>query len=332
MQAAVIDKPGSAVCRQVPDPVPAPGECLLSPLVGGICGTDVHIFQGEFIGRYPIIPCHELAARVIESGDAASGLKAGDLVAVDPNIRCGCCPACRRGEVNLCENYQAIGVTRSGGFAGLVCVPAANLHRIYSDDQTAAAFAEPLACVLYGLSRLTWQPGMRVMIWGAGAIGLLHLQVCKRLRGASVTVVDMDALRMHAAVRLGADHGMLFTGDGSDVQAHAPWDIVIDATGSAAAVNAMFKHLRRGGQALVFGVYPAAARLAIAPMQIFLNNWKIVGSCTYRHEFAAAAQLISTAAIETQALISKRISLAEVPETLQHMAAGERMGKVQVVL
>jgi len=332
MRAAVIDKPGSAVCRQMPDPVPGPGECLLSPVVGGICGTDVHIFQGEFIGSYPIIPCHELAARVIEPGDAASGLKAGDLVAVDPNIRCGLCPACRRGEVNLCDNYQAIGVTRSGGFAELVCAPAANLHRIYCNDQTAAAFAEPLACVLYGLSRLSWQPGLRVMIWGAGAIGLLHLQVCKRLHGASVTVIDMDAVRMDAAVRLGADQGMLFTGEESNEQAHAPWDIVIDASGSAAAVNAMFKHLRRGGQALIFGVYPATERLAITPMQIYFNDWKIMGSCTYRHEFAAAARLISTVAIETQPLISKRIGLAEVPETLQHMAAGQRMGKVQVVL
>lgn len=332
MQAIVIERPGHAVYTSLADPEPGPGEYLLQPLAAGICGTDVHIYRGDFIGSYPVIPCHELAARVVSAGSGVQGLGPGEIVAVDPNIRCGQCPACRRGEINLCDHYEAIGVTRPGGFAELVCVPAANVHRIASDDYAAAAFTEPLACVLYGLSRLAWQPEMRVMIWGAGAIGLLHMLVCQRLKGAAVTMVDTEAARIDAALRLGADHAILHIADDLVELAHTPWDIVIDATGSATAANSMFHYLRRGGQALLFSVYPATARLAIAPMAVYFNDWKIVGSFTYRHEFALAAQLIATAAINPGPLVSSRIGLPQVPETLQRMAAGERLGKVQVLL
>lgn len=330
MEAIVIEKPGAAHHRQVPEPEPGAGECLLQPLAGGICGTDVHIWQGDFLGRYPVIPCHEFSARVIASGPGVTGLEIGDIVAVDPNIRCGRCPACRRGEINLCEAYEAIGVTRPGGFAGRVCAPAANLHRLSGADPGAAAFTEPLACVLYGQSRLDWEPGLRVIIWGAGAIGLLHLQVCQQLRGARVTMVDRDAARVAAAARLGAAQSLLWENGEPPLLRGELWDIAIDATGNAAAAGRMFRYLRRGGQALLFGVYPTAARLDLAPTEIFTHDWKILGSFTYRHEFAQAAQLIGAAAIDTASLIARCIPLAEVPGILARMAAGEALGKVQV--
>lgn len=332
MQAIVIDKPGSAACQQVSDPKPGADECLLRPVAAGICGTDVHIFQGDFIGSYPIIPCHEFSARVIASGAAVHTVQTGDLVAVDPNIRCGQCPACRRSEINLCEHYQAIGVTRPGGFAGLVCAPALNLHKVAGGDSAAAAFTEPLACVLYGQSRLTWQPGMRVIIWGAGAIGLLHLQVCQRLRGATVTVVDKNPDRVKAALELGADRGIILETPSEKELRESTWDVAMDATGSTAAVIEMFKYLRRGGQALVFGVYPGDEYLSLSPMGIFYHDWSIVGSFTYRHEFSQAVQLLSSGVLSTTPLIGTQIDLHQVPDVLRRLAGGERLGKVQVLL
>ena len=124
MKAVIIEKPGKVVIKNVTDPVPQPYEVLIRPYAGGICSTDVHIFKGNFIGSYPVIPCHELSAEVVDIGADVENLKVSDSTAIDPNIRCGQCTYCRDGEINLCEKYEAIGVTRPGGFAELLCVPA----------------------------------------------------------------------------------------------------------------------------------------------------------------------------------------------------------------
>jgi len=240
MKALIIQKPGHAEVKEVPDPVPENNEVLLRPMAGGICGTDVHIFEGNFIGEYPVIPCHEFAAEIVQVGRAVRGLKIGDSVAVDPNIRCGTCMYCRSNRINLCENYDAIGVTRPGGFADRVCVPAKNVYRLESHNYSAMAFAEPLACVLYGQSRLEFPKEGSVIIWGAGAIGLLHMIIAKHSYGSEVTVVDVDPKRVTNARKLGAFETVL--ADDTHVKnlrsIHPDgWDIAIDATGSVKAVG-----------------------------------------------------------------------------------------------
>ena len=333
MKAVVIEKPGCVALQEIADPEPSADEVLLRPLAGGICGTDVHILEGNFLGKYPVIPCHEFSGQILKVGHSVTDCTVGDLVAVDPNLRCGACVRCRSGEINLCENYQATGVTRPGAFAEQVCVPAKNVHSIGGRDCSSAAFAEPLACVLYGQSRLEMAPGAKVLIWGAGAIGLLHLQVSTRLRGAEVVVIDQDPARMATARQLGAK-AVLGLDDslGRTLAEMAPqgWDVAIEATGTAAALQSMFPYLRRGGQALVFGVYPPEATLSLSAFDIFLKDWTIRGSFTYRHEFAQAVRILSNGLIEANALVNRQIPLDEVPEALHQLASGKKLGKVQV--
>jgi 2-desacetyl-2-hydroxyethyl bacteriochlorophyllide A dehydrogenase len=333
MQAIVIEKPECVTLRQVETPVPKDGEVLLRPKVGGICGTDVHIYQGDFLGDYPVIPCHELSAEVVEAGRDVSGLNPGDTVAIDPNIRCGECRFCLKGETNICEQYNAVGVTRPGGFAEYVTVPWPNVHKVSRGEYHAAAFAEPLACVLFGLSKLQITEESNVIIWGAGAIGLLHMQVCKRLKDATVTIVDREEARVEKAMQLGADHGIVASENyHDDLRAIMPegWDHAIEATGNVSVIAALFEHLRRGGEALVFGVYPKEGRASISPFDIFVNDWSVYGSVTYRDEFIDAVQLVSTGLLDLARLVDRKIAMNLVPEYLERLSRGEQLGKIHV--
>ncbi len=335
MKAIVIEKPGAVALREVPDPQPGDGDVLLQPMAGGICGTDVHILEGNFLGRYPVIPCHEFSAQVVAVGASVEGLEAGDRVSVDPNLRCGHCVHCRSGAVNLCSAYEAVGVTLPGGFAGLVAVPARNVYPFRGLTYSEAAFAEPLACVLYGQSRLTVPEGADVLLFGAGAIGLLHLQICAGVRGASVVVVDRDPGRHALARRFGAREVIGGSEDPEqELRRLQPegWDVIIEATGSGTALQAAFGHLRRGGQMLVFGVYPREDLLRLSSFDLFVNDWTIRGSFTYRHEFAEALQLMSSGRVDVRSLVNRQIALEEVPETLRRLAAHEKTGKVHVAM
>ncbi len=333
MQAIVISKPGEIVLTPIQPKKPESGQIRVRPLVGGICGTDVHIFNGDFLGSYPVVPCHEFSAQVVECGTEVGHLEKGDCVAVDPNIRCGECTYCRHGDINLCRQYRALGVTRPGGFAQSVTLPAAQAHRFERCDPAEAALAEPLACVLYGQSRLTIDLGSPVIIWGVGAIGMLHLQVCRSLHGARVTVVDTDDNRLEQAAAMGAQHSVRADRNLNRSLGHIQpdgWPTVIEATGSVEALKHSFAHLAPGGQNLVFGVYPRDSRMTLTPFEIFANDWTIVGSFTYRYEFATAIQLIESGQLNLRPLIARTASLSEVPDVLRQMARGDVRGKTHI--
>ena len=334
MKAVIIVKPHHIICKNVPDPIPGPDELLLRPKACGVCGTDVHILEGNFIGHYPVIPCHEFAAEVVDLGEAVEGFEPGDSVAVDPNIRCGECRFCRTGRANICEYYQAIGVTRPGGFAELVSVPVRNCHRVLTRDARNTAFAEPLACVLYGQGRLDFTYSEEVIIWGAGAIGLLHALVCISLHHKKVTVIDKNTDRLKKAMDLAAIETMPGghnVREKLDALRHGGWEIAIEATGSIEAAGEMFNHLGRCGQALLFGVYPRNERVTISPFDIFLNDWRITGSFTYRDEFSEAVRLLDAGKINAEPLVDISVSLEETPDVLEDLASGKRIGKVQVL-
>jgi len=335
VKAVVIKQPGDVKVAELPDPIPKPDEVLIHPRVCGVCGTDIHIFQGDFIGNYPVIPCHEFAGEVLALGENVRGIKIGDAVTVDPNIRCGVCDYCRRGEINLCEKYDAVGVTRPGGFADLVCVPAQNVYQMGNNDFTAGAFAEPLACVLYGQSRLHITPGTNVLIWGAGAIGLLHMMTLQHLYKSEVTIIDREPERLQRAEDQGAK--VVLLADKSlekelKKRLLKGWDIGIDATGNPDAVRMMFNHLRPGAQALLFGVYPKRESMQVSLFQLFLNDWKIFGSFTYRDQFKDAVIMLSSGFIDASLLVDQSVKLHELPQVLRQMADGQVNGKVHVLI
>ena len=248
MRAIVLDRPGSFRVAEVPDPTPGQGQIVVKVDACGVCGTDIHIMDGEFPPTpYPITPGHEFAGTIVAvANDVKIDLPVGALVAVDPSLYCGYCRRCRSGRDNLCENWAAIGDTVDGAFAEYVAVPAVNAHRLPDGiDGQLGAMVEPLACAVHGLRRLGPVFGDTVVLTGAGTMGLLLLQLLVHAGAGPVTVVDRVGDRLEVARKLGAAR---VVGDLGEL-AGERFEIAVDATGVPARGRRRAGLLDRGGAA-----------------------------------------------------------------------------------
>jgi 2-desacetyl-2-hydroxyethyl bacteriochlorophyllide A dehydrogenase len=328
MRAVVWEKPGELKVTEVADPVPGHGELVVQVGACGICGTDLHIADGEFPPTpYPIIPGHEFAGRVVAVGDGVpGGWRGGERVAVDPSLFCGYCPMCHAGRGNLCANWNAIGDTVNGAFAEYVAVPAANAYRIPDgvDDQQGALI-EPLSCAVHGLRRIGPVLGEDVLLVGAGTMGLLLLQLLNRAGARSVTVVDRKATRLEVAKTVGAAS---VAGDVPEAD-RGTFGVAVDATGVPAAIEAAFGSLARGGRLMIFGVASADAAVSLSPFRIYNDEITVVGSMAVLNSFGAAADLMAAGAIDTGPLLGPPFALDQFPEALASVRNGEGV-KIQV--
>lgn len=320
MKAAVIETPGRVVVKEVPDPQPAPDEVIVSVTLAGLCGTDLHIYTGEINYVYPIIPGHEVVGTIVEVGDGVADLVPGMRVVFDPNIPCGQCHFCRRLRFNHCLNWQAIGVTRDGGFAERVAVPAKVVYPIGDLPFEQAVFIEPLSCVVYGLQRAAPALGDRVLIFGAGPIGLLMMQAVRRAGAAQVVVTDLQRGRLELAARLGADATIL-AGEGQPAALHerAPlgYDMVIDASGAPAVVAHCFDYVTPGGRLLLFGVCPEDATIPFSPFNLYRRDISVYGSFALNMTFGPSIELLRGGAVQVEPLISHRFPLERFPQALE---------------
>ena len=327
MRAVVIEKPGEITVRDVPDPAPGPGDVIVAVGACGLCGTDLHIAAGEFPpSPYPLVPGHEFAGVVAAVGPAVvTGLAVGDRVAVDPSLFCGYRRQCRRGRGNLCENWGAVGDTVDGAFAEYVAVPAASCYRL-PDELTFAqgALIEPVSCAVHGLRRLGAEPGERVLVLGAGTMGLIMTQLLAAA-GARVSVVDLAAGKLPLAAELGA-------AEVATSVAELPtqrYEAAVDVTGAVPALEAAFDALDRGGRLQVFGVAHAEARLALSPFRIYNDEITVVGSMAVLHSFGDAVELVASGQVRTEPLVSHTVGLDEFPAVLDLVRSGATV-KAQV--
>jgi 2-desacetyl-2-hydroxyethyl bacteriochlorophyllide A dehydrogenase len=328
MRAVVWQQPGQAQVTQAPDPAPGHGELIIQVAVCGICGTDVHIADGEFPPTpYPIIAGHEFSGRVMALGrNVQGGWREGERVAVDPSLFCGYCPACRAGRGNLCANWNAIGDTIDGAFAEYVAVPAANAYRIPdSVDDSQGALIEPLSCAVHGLRRIGPVLGQDVLLMGAGTMGLLLLQLLNRAGARSVTVIDRQASRLEAARAVGAASA---AGDVGALGGQ-PFAVAVDATGAPRAIEAAFTSLERGGRLLIFGVTSGDASVSLSPFRIYNDEITVIGSMAVLNSFGAAADLVAGGAIDTGPLLGSPFALDQFPDALTSVRNGQGI-KVQI--
>jgi D-arabinitol dehydrogenase (NADP+) len=318
--------------REARDPEPAAGEVVVRVHACGICGTDRHIFEGELPSPYPFIGGHELVGEVTESGSGVQDVRVGDRVAVDPNIFCGSCFFCQRGQVNHCRRWTAIGVTRDGGFADYVVAPATNVYPIADMPYDTAAFIEPLACVVYGVQRLRAPVGANALVYGAGPIGLLMLQLLNRGGASTVACVDLKQDKLDLARDLGARDTVL-AGPAADEElselSPLGFDLVVDCTGVPAVVEHMPTHARENGKLLYFGVNPPAARVEISPYEIYRKDLALYGSFAQRFTFRETVALLQSGVVEVRPLLSQRFPIEQFAEALELAFSGEVL-KVQI--
>ena len=331
MKAVVIEKPGTITVQDVPQPEPEEGEVLVKVGACGICGTDLHIADGEFPPTpYPIVPGHEFAGEVVAVGRGVTGVAEGDRVAVDPSLYCGHCHFCRVGKGNLCQNWGAIGDTVNGAFAEYVAVPAANAYAL-PDHVTyrQGALIEPVSCAVHGIDVLSPRLGDTCLIVGAGTMGLMLLQLVLRAGASRVSVLDLNAARLPRAERLGATRTSIALAELME-QDPLGFDCVIDATGSPKAQESAFSAVKRGGKLLIFGVAAADARVSLSPFRIYNDEITVLGSMAVLNSFEPAVDLVASGVINTEELLTGAMSLDEYPQALDLVRRGEGL-KTQIL-
>jgi 2-desacetyl-2-hydroxyethyl bacteriochlorophyllide A dehydrogenase len=321
MRAVVIEKPGEITVTTVDDPAPEPRQVVVAVDGCGICGTDIHLIDGELPYRpYPIIPGHEFAGEVAAVGVGVAEFRPGDRVAVDPNVYCGECHYCAIGHGNLCERYAALGVTRDGACAEYVAVPVGNCYRLPEGMPLEhAPLIEPLSCAVHGFDLLPGRVGEHYLIYGAGTMGLMMAQLAARAGAASIAMVDLNTDRLRVARQLGVD-AVATSGDELD-RPHG-WEVVVDCTGAVPAIEDGLTRVRPGGTFQIFGVAAADATATFSPFRVYKDEITIVGSMAVLHSFGRAVDLMAKGAVDAETMISHTYPLDQYSAAVDDFRAG----------
>jgi len=303
----------------------------------GVCGTDVHIYHGEPGSADvspPVILGHEYAGEVVEIGSAVKNVKPGDHVTIDPNVYCGTCEYCRNGKKQLCENMQAIGVTRDGGFAEYSIVPESQLFILNKDvSYEVAAMTEPVACCIHGIDLCNIQAGATVCIVGGGAIGLIMLQLARLSGAAKVILSEPNAVRRKAGEMLGADivldptnHDEFANFCGKNNGA----DVIIECAGNNAAVKSAFELAKKGAVVMLFSVPKVDAIYDLPLFDVFKKELTIKGSFVNPDTHQRAVNLINAGKLNFADIITHRYSISDMEKAIEKQMTEESI-KVVVV-
>jgi L-iditol 2-dehydrogenase len=326
MRAVRLQAVGSIDLIEVPDPSPGPGEVLVRVQAAGICGTDRHLFKGEFPCAPPVTLGHEFAGEVIATGDGVT-LPLGTRVTCDPNIACGACDQCLRGRVNLCARNVAIGIHRDGGFAEMAVIPAHRAIPVPDLHPHHAAFAEPLACTLHGLDIGAPVPGERVIVLGGGVIGLLAVQLARSC-GAEVTLVTRHPAKRDLALKVGARHTAATEAAARTLLPKGA-DLVLECAGVAETVEMAPRLSCSGGRVVILGVMPQGEQVRIEPFDLLFREIRLLHSFINPFTQARAAAMLSARQIDVAPLISRVIPLSEASKAIASPAAP---GEVKVLV
>jgi len=316
VKAALVSAPGVLDVTEVPDPSPADDEVAIAVELCGICGTDLHVLDGDYPAvRYPVVPGHEFSGTVAGLGRRVRGLRVGDHVAVDPMVFCGGCVQCRRGATNLCLNGGGLGTTSDGALAELVAVKASQCELVPSTIPAAwAPLIEPLSCVVHAMDRIGPVLGERVLVVGAGAAGLLLVGTLAAA-GAVVDVVEPNPERRALAPAFRACSAACSV-DELELGATG-WDLVVDASGSSEGIALGLSHLRRGGRLCIFGVASPDTRVELSPFDVFSRELTIIGTTSVRNSFRRAADLMATGALPIDRLLADPLALTDTRQAME---------------
>lgn len=333
MKALFLEDVGKLALRDIEKPVPKADELLVRIEACGICGTDRHLFLGEFPSKPPVTPGHEFVGVIEAVGHDVTDFEPGMRVTGDPNIACGHCAECQRGRVNLCANLQAIGIHRNGAFADYAVLPHKQAHLLPSSlNPLHGAFCEPLACCLHGVDLAKLKAGSSAIVIGGGVIGLLVVQLARLAGATDVVLITRNAEKHRLAEKLGAT-ATLDPSSGGDVVEQITGssgllpggaDVVFECAGLRQTVEQAPLLARRGGTAVILGVLPQGEKVEIEPFDLLFREVALVTSFLNPFTHRRAAELIASGMIVVEPLISRTILLEEAVGVISNPAiAGE---------
>lgn len=326
MRAVVFTSEGQLSLQERPVPTPGYKEILIKTAAVGICGTDTHVFDGEFEGTvFPLVPGHEATGEIVALGEGVNDgifdFHVGDHVAVNPSTTCGECEYCQNGHQNLCRFWNGLGVVASDGAAQEFFVaPATNVFKLKpTTDIYEAALIEPLACAIRGWDVLPRRLGDHVLVYGAGTMGLLMAQLARKAGAATVTIVDLNEDRLKTAEECGIELRYTSADDADREQ----WNVVIDCTGNIRAIEDALTRVKPAGFFQDFGVAPADKTAQFSPFRIYRDEISVVGTMAVLNSFGRAVELFEAGAINAQAMISHSFTLDDYSDALEQFRRGE---------
>jgi L-iditol 2-dehydrogenase len=332
MKALLLSSYRHLELTDLPTPQPRSDEVLIRVAACGICGSDVHGYDGSSGRRIPpLVMGHEAAGTIEEVGSAVKDFAPGDRVTFDSTVYCGECSNCRRGDINLCDRRQVLGVScsdyrRAGAFAEFVAVPARILHRLPEDLPFAeAAMLEAVAVAIHAVNLAEISASTTALVIGAGTIGILTLQALRAAGCARVFVTDVDADRLEMARQFGASEIFLsddslnakllqFT-DGEGV------DIALEAVGRNETVAAAIDCVRKGGGVVLIGNITPNVTLPL--QKVVSRQIRLQGSCASAGEYPQAIRWMASGAIRVKPLITAVAPLEEGARWFERLYARE---------
>ncbi len=323
MKALLLTEYNKLALAEIAEPLMGEGDLLIRVSACGICGSDVHGYDGSTGRRIPpIIMGHEAAGVVVRTGSAVTGFSNGDRVTFDSTVFCGSCDFCARGEVNLCDNRQVIGVScgefhRNGAFAELLTVPARIAYHLPNELSFAeAAMLEAVSVALHGIAVSGMRGDETVLVVGAGMIGLLLLQVARvaGLGRARVMIADIDETRLKLAADLGGEialnaTGAILTEEIMKRTGGMGVDVVFEAVGNAVTVLTAIDCVRKGGVVTLVG--NVSPEVPMPLQKVVSRQIRLQGSCASSGEYPRAMELMKAGKIRVAPLISAIAPLSE---------------------
>ena len=335
MKAVFIENPGKAVIRDIPRPARKPGEALLKLLYGGICGSDLGSYRGTFAYfSYPRTPGHEFSAEIVEIDENDRGLKPGMVVVCNPYFNCGECYSCKHGLVNACMSNQTMGVQREGAFSEYITMP---LDRIYDGkglEPMVLAIIEPLCISYHGVKRAGVKGGDKVLIVGAGTIGILAAVAAKQ-KGAEVYIADVSQVKLDYAREFGVDGVVLADGPEAyeravkEITGGNGFDVTIEAVGLPSTFQNCIDAAAFGGRMVLIGV--GKENLDFNFTMIQKKELNVFGSRNaLKPDFLELIDLVKAGKIPLKKIITDVYKFDQAPRAFQEMS--ENAGRMLKVI
>jgi L-iditol 2-dehydrogenase len=321
VKAAVLKDIKTLSIEKVAVPEPGPNELRIRVQLAGICGSDSSMYQGKLVAPFPVIPGHEAVGTVETLGTGAARFRIGQRVTIHPNYFCGECPMCKRGLTNICRNKIRLGVDINGVFADYAVVPEQAARAVPDSlPNEVAVFAEPLAVAAHAVKLADLQKHQRVLVFGAGVIGQLTLQMAL-LHCEDITTCDLVQSRLALAKRMGARHAISEQQDLDGCE--SSFDVVFETSGAPPALEIAIRLAAPGGKIVLLGL-PGQSH-PVPTVQIVRKELNILGSMIYTNEIEDCLNILNQGRVQTEPLVSGIISLDQLSANLDNFSAPQRM-------